>query len=105
MSNDFAKVQIFSDGTGKNSSVTDTSTGKAIPEAYAFEVHGSRMSAVTKATIFCHMAALEVTAEAEVIEVPHALFKRFEIIADKYNSPVVTDALAELLGIKYGGSA
>lgn len=92
------QVRIVSDGTPRNTSVTDTESGEPVPNAYAFEVR-ARMGGAVKATIFCFSPSLDVVADAEVIEVPMTgLRDRAAKIAERYGSSDVRAAMNELLG-------
>jgi hypothetical protein len=93
------KVKITSDGTGRNTSVVDAETGQPIPLCYAYQFSGSRMNAVDKAVLWCHMPEVEITAQAEVVEVPRGLKDRAVAVAKQFNNDAVNKALAELLGV------
>ncbi len=60
------KVKIVSEnGIGTGCSVSDAETGVAIPGAYRFEVTGA-VDEIVKAKIYCHPAALNLTALGDV---------------------------------------
>lgn len=93
------KVRIESDGTGTNTSVKDEN-GNPIAGAYAFEVRGHRQSAFTKATVFCFQTALDVTTDAEIVNVPAELLARAKKIAGERGTKESRDAFRELLGVE-----
>lgn len=92
------KVRIISDGTARGTTITDPATGQNVADAFAFQVRGSRMSCVTKAAIFVHVAEVDLTTDAEIVPVSSALLERAAQIAEKYDSDQVREALRDLIG-------
>lgn len=92
------KVRITSDGRAKGTSVVDSETGEPIPDAYAFEVSGSRLEAVLKATVFCYMPKTEIVADANIVHAHPSLIARAIDVAEEFNDPKVFAAMKKLLG-------
>lgn len=93
------KVKIVSNGYSAGTSVVDSMTGENIPECFAFEVSGSRMSAATKATVFCYLAETDIETDAEIVRVPTAFRDRAMKAYRETNSDEVKMVLRNLFGI------
>jgi hypothetical protein len=96
-------VRITSDGTVGGTKIVDAETGADLSgKCYGFDLADRAGQCPPKATLFCY-AELDVTAEADVVEVPKSLTQRARELSDRIGNPAVTAAFAELLGAKMDG--
>lgn len=64
---------------------------------YGYEM-SRRAHEHARLTLFC-VAESNITADADIVEVPRSLQKRAKELADRIGNPAVTAAFGELLGV------